>query len=519
MSQALEASWMTLPDVPTLRQRVAIFRACEDPENEEFRQVVYEKCKESTPFFINVFGWTFDPRPEAPDPYLPFIMYPFQVDAVRWIEDRIAKSEDGVIEKSRDMGATWVIVAVLVKKWLFERGFQALMGSRKEDLVDNWLLDSLFGKLQFFVERLPKFILPDKFRMDQHRMKLRLVNPDNGNVIAGESANADFSRAGRYSVVVFDEAAFWENLESAWRAAAQATRTRIPISTPNGINAFSRIRESGMYKVLRLHASIHPLKTPEWIEQERARMSPEDFAQEIDISYHRSSRGTVYPHFSKIPLGDYQFGPNMSLFTAWDFGISDDTAIVWIARNHKTGKLRVVDSYKNNGQPIEFYVPFILGEIPEELANVYDYSVEDLEVIQRHAGFPTTVNFGDPDVAKRSLVTGTSVLDVLRKWKIIITTNTKANNFRDRKAMTESGLRDIEGINYPECSDLVESMLNARFEIKNPDSRSTAGITKPIHDWTEAYRSAMEYFFVNAPAMHVIDRPAPTRRKMAYNSI
>lgn len=285
------------------------------------------------------------------------------------------------------------------------------------------------------------------------------------------------------------------------------------------MNTFSRLRESGLYKVLRLHIDLHPLKDEAFKERERARMSPEDYAQEIDISYQRSARGIVYPHFSKIPIGEFPYQKGMSLFTTWDFGISDDTAIVWVARNHKTGKLRIVDSYKNSGQPIEFYVPFILGEIPDELAEAYDYSVEDLEIIQRHTAYPTSINFGDPDVAKRNLVTGTSVLDVLRKWKIIITTNTKANNFRDRKAMTESGLRDVEGVNYPQCADLVDSMLNARFEIKNPDSRSTAGVTKPIHDWTEAYRSAMEYFFVNVPQIVVTDRPAPVRRKLAYQNI
>lgn len=509
--------WMTLPDVPTLRQRTAIIMACE--HNAEFKEAVIDKAKESSTFFTNVFGWTFDPRPEMNGPNLPFILYPFQANSMLWIEQRMKELEDGIIEKSRDMGATWLMVAVSVHKWLFQPGFQALFGSWKEDFVDNGLMDSIFGKIEYFISQLPTWILPRRFDIEKHRMNLKVINPDNNNAISGQSASSNFSRAGRYTVVFIDEGAFWDNLESVWRAAAQTTRTRILISTPNGVNTFSRLRESGMYKVLRLHVDLHPLKDEAWKERERARMTPEDYAQEIDISYQRSARGIVYPHFAKIPMGKFPYGEGMSLFTTWDFGIADDTAIVWIARNHKTGKLRIVDSYKNNSKPIEFYVPFILGEIPDELAQAYDYTVEDLEVIQRHANYPTSINFGDPDVAKRSLVTGTSVLDVLRKWKIIITTNSKANNFRDRKAMTESGIRDIEGVNYPECGDLVDSMINARFEIKNPDSRSTAGVTKPIHDWTEAYRSAMEYFFVNVPQIVVTERPAPVRRKLAYQSI
>ncbi len=133
---------MQLPDAPTLRQRAAIYMGMQS--SDEYREAVIDKCRESTIFFINMFGWTYDPRPEMDGPHIPFMLYPFQVDTVLWIEKRLSSLEDGVIEKSRDMGLTWIIVAIAVKKWLFEDGFQALFGSRKEDFVDNGLMDSIF---------------------------------------------------------------------------------------------------------------------------------------------------------------------------------------------------------------------------------------------------------------------------------------------------------------------------------------------------------------------------------------
>jgi hypothetical protein len=348
---------------------------------------------------------------------------------------------------------------------------------------------------------------------------LKLMNPVNGNVIIGESANSEFSRQGRYTVIFFDEAAFWPDLTSALRAAAQATRTRLLVSTPNGQNTFARERDSGRYKVLTLHWSLHPLKDDEWYARETARMSAEDVAQEIDISYQRSARGVVYPGFHNVPTGDFPYVKGYSLYTAWDFGVADHTAIIWIARNPKTGKIRIVDCYQNEQKSIDFYVPFVLGQIPAD--NTYDYTMDELIKIHTHAAYPRSINFGDPDMNKRSGAQKNtkplSVIDILSDYNIPIFTNSKGNDFRHRKSLTEQGIKEIEGINIPECGELVEAMLNARFPTRNLDSRTTSEIVKPIHDWTSDLRTALEYYFVNQPPVANFERPAPHRREMAYD--
>lgn len=510
---------------PTLRERAILTQFCEPRFNphhyQQMRSEVKKKCAEDSAWFVNFAGFTFDPRSDVDIHDIPFILYDFQIESLRWLDKRLANREDGIVEKSRDMGVTWITLSWLIHGWLFKPGFQALIGSRKEDLVDNWTLDSHFGKIEYFISKIPFWMLPKGFNISAHRMKLKLMNPENKNVIIGESANSDFSRQGRYTVILFDEAAFWPDLTSAIRAAAQAARTRILVSTPNGYNTFARERDSGRYRVLTLHWSRHPLKDQAWYDREKKRMSAEDVAQELDISYHRSARGVVYPTFGNVSRGDFPYVRGWSVFTSWDFGLADDTAIVWWARDPKTGLLRIIDAYKNNQKSIDFYAPFILGSIPED--NQHDYSIEDLVKIHQHAALPRSINFGDPDVEKRGLATAQSAQSVLNELGIVIFSNSKQNSFRERKSATDLGIKSIEGINTKnsdECNELVESLTNARFPTRSPDSNSTTEVSKPIHDWTEAYRSAVEYFFINQPqTLSDWERPAPQRRAMSYDNI
>ena len=64
-----------LPVAPTLRERVAITLLSKKTEyHEQLRQA----CEDNFTFFVNAFGFTFDPREDAILHDVPFILYDFQ---------------------------------------------------------------------------------------------------------------------------------------------------------------------------------------------------------------------------------------------------------------------------------------------------------------------------------------------------------------------------------------------------------------------------------------------------------
>lgn len=266
-------------------------------KSQETVNIVKELCKKDCVFFFNSFLWTYDPRTEEKE--LPFVLYDYQEDFIRWCEELYAKKQDGLIEKTRDMGATWVILGFIFKHWLFDGGFTSHLGSKTEDDVDRTGdPKSLFWKLRYLRSHLPIFLQPQGFDIRTDDMYMRLINPENQSVISGESANPNFSRAGRYSIILLDEFAVHEYAEDVWTASADSSPCRVVVSTPKGTgNKFWDLRYNTGIKHKTLHWTLHPTKNEglkkdrwghlhsKWYDAECSRRSKTDIAQELDINY------------------------------------------------------------------------------------------------------------------------------------------------------------------------------------------------------------------------------------------
>jgi phage terminase large subunit len=199
--------------------------------NPYLQQLLLEASRRDIVFWFNTFCWTFDPR--CPQPNLPFCLYPFQAWFVRELEDRIDQQQDWGVEKSRDMGVSWMVMLVLQHGWLFKSGWNLHIGSRKEAEVDTTIADpsTLFGKFRYNLKRLPAWMRPpvrDK--------KLSIQNLSNHNLLTGESANPSFGRGHRQRCIFLDELAFWDAADSAYGSASETTRCRGVTSTPYGDN-------------------------------------------------------------------------------------------------------------------------------------------------------------------------------------------------------------------------------------------------------------------------------------------
>src|SRR5574343_1462041 len=237
--------------------------------------------------FINDWGMTFDPRnAEIGLPTtVPFLLFPKQADFVAWVVERWRKREDGLGEKSRDMGVSWLCVAVSVWMWLFHPGTVVGFGSRKEEYVDK-IGDpkSLFWKIRQFIELLPKEFRPAKYEAPH----MRIVNHDTGAAIVGEAGD-NIGRGNRTSIYFKDESAFYEHPEAIDAALSQTSNCKIDVSTPNGNgNPFFRKRHSGKVKVFTFHWRDYPRKDEQWYQKQRESLDPVILAQEVDIDYNAS---------------------------------------------------------------------------------------------------------------------------------------------------------------------------------------------------------------------------------------
>ena len=94
-----------------------------DQENNQalLRITIARKEAESSPVqFINNFCFTFNPK--LPQPHLRFRPFPFQVNLIDEVKKAIEEGYDIFIDKTREMGATYTVLDVLL--WSGARALQ-----------------------------------------------------------------------------------------------------------------------------------------------------------------------------------------------------------------------------------------------------------------------------------------------------------------------------------------------------------------------------------------------------------
>ncbi|HFQ6936210.1 TPA: TerL protein [Klebsiella variicola] len=247
--------------------------------------------------FIIDWGMTFDPRnPERGLPSMvPFLLFPKQEEWVEWFMERWKAQEPGITEKTRDMGMSWLTVALGCSVCNFNKGISVGIGSRKEEYVDKiGVPKSLLEKARIFMSLLPK-----EFRFgwdrNKHAPHMRIMFPNTESIISGESGDG-IGRGDRASFYIVDESAFLERPELVDASLSATTNCRQDISTPNGnANSFAIRRHSGKIKVFTFHWRDDPRKSQDWYEKQVELLDPVTVAQEIDIDYNASVEGVIIP--------------------------------------------------------------------------------------------------------------------------------------------------------------------------------------------------------------------------------
>jgi hypothetical protein len=533
-----------IPTPQNMAQRASILERCKT--DRAFRNEVLAQCRvdfdmslmervERIVFFTNTFLWTTDPR-DIKRGTRPFFLagdYEVQIDKVIIpLERALAEGDDHWWEKSRAVGFTWDVLAWAFHGWLFRSGWQGLLGSYEEALVDNRTAFSHFGKIDFFFDWLPGWFIPEVvpgWNKKLCRQKLKLVNPNTrdhtrrGNILQGDSSAENFGRGGRFLWLWYDEAASWPDLAGVFASSSQTARSRFGGSTPKGMNYWGQWVHNELVKpkLTRFHWRDCPWLDEEWYKKECARLvDPVLIAQELDISYTGSVEGRVYAAWDDCKFGEYPYEPDWSLYVSWDFGL-DGTAIIWWQRDPVTGTVRALDCYQNKNKSIDFYLPFVTGALPgvgEDGEPKHEYTAVELAKITIHASWGQAIHFGDPSVNSRNVASGTSPMDVFTGAGIYVHTNDGANDFQSRRQFTLLGLHGLE-VNCPDeagpigCWVLSEAMQNSRYPRTKGDQERTVTTRLPVHDRFSHLRTALEYFFANLPPHRGPSRPKQKKQK------
>jgi len=255
---------------------------------------------------------TYNPR-MAGNKWVPFVFFMRQADFIDFLVELDRDQESGLVEKCRDIGATWLVCAYSVWCWLFKKDDKTAWGSREQDLVDKLGdPDSIFEKMRLLIRRLPDVWLPTGFKWRDHATFMKLINPENGSTVIGDIGD-NMGRGGRSARAAKDESAHWKRPELAEAALGDNTNVQIDMSSVNGLgNVFHRRREAGvdwspgaliqagMVRVFVFDWRDHPEKDQAWYDMRKAKAEREGmqhiFAQEVDRNYSAAVQNTIIPY-------------------------------------------------------------------------------------------------------------------------------------------------------------------------------------------------------------------------------
>lgn len=265
--------------------------------------------KESLLFWLNAFAWTYhqfdvDPftghRIEAPNPHVPFITWEIQDELFDALVHHLKIGKDILIDKSRDMGASWCCVDFIHWLWLFRPDSQLLELSRTESYVDQaGNMKALFQKHDYINRWLPEWMRPPEcLPGGKNRTKMHMKNVLNGSVNDGESTTEHAASGDRRLVALLDEFSKVEKGSLMRSATRDAAYMRIINSTPAGAGTeYSRWKNSGQIRVFVLPFHEHPDKGKDryiketdtggfeirssWLDAEEEIRSPKEMAREI----------------------------------------------------------------------------------------------------------------------------------------------------------------------------------------------------------------------------------------------
>jgi len=368
------------------------------------------RCYRDPWYFATRYCWTKKKEAEKPGeeteagPDLVAI-YP-EWDYLKPVMEEIYHAQGSHLwEKSRQMLLTWTFCIVELHKLMFLEGYEALNGSRKEQLVDDGgdasTTYSTHGRIRFIWKRLPEWM-----RSPLHFAYLKIINQEPGmdGLIIGESANADIGRSGSFVDILLDEAAAIPNGEKAHTALSGCTFiARHYVSTHKvEENVFGRLAEdeNSGFKVHGIHWSLRPDRDMRWYKEKSKGMLPHQVAAELDMVRRAGSEqsfiyGDCYDRESHI-VGDDDLPAEDEILHIvggqdWGFsiqgaflkGLVDSSGNLWVVGETAAARMQV-EQLDEGGNPTSDCWCGVAQSSGSELVVAGHENPEDIAKFQQH---------------------------------------------------------------------------------------------------------------------------------------
>jgi phage terminase large subunit len=227
----------------------------------------------------------------------------------------------------------------------------------------SWKRTGLWDKVVRAAESIPGS------RVMKSDMRIEL--PNGGIYQCGGMDNPDSWRGGYADEVIEDEAddVVASGLDMVVEPMlADYSGSRVKIGTPKGNGRLARAYEEAgatpnSARFLLRWQDTNALD-PEQVEKLRRDLDEEEFAQELECSFTAPNSGSYFAKWLDAATREDRIGrvthdPALKVFTAWDLGMDDATAI-WFFQRSPGGEWRFLEYHEDHGQGLDAYAKIVL---------------------------------------------------------------------------------------------------------------------------------------------------------------
>lgn len=235
----------------------------------------------------------------------------------------------------------------------------------------SWKRTGLWDKVTNAAAKIPNAVVM--------KSEMRVILPNGGIYQCGGMDKPDSYRGGYADEVIEDEAddVIASGLDMVVEPMlADYSGTRVKIGTPKGNGRLAQAyndaaNDPHTARFLLPYTQTNALDEAQ-IERLRRDLDPDEFAQELECSFTAPNSGSYYGKWLDAVIADDRvtrvlYDPKLPVYTAWDLGVDDSTAIWWFQRS-PGGEWRFLEYHEDNGQGLEYYAkllhakPYVYGK-------------------------------------------------------------------------------------------------------------------------------------------------------------